>query len=451
MMKDNVPNGYKQTEVGVIPEDWEVTRLGEVSTFLSGGTPSRSNASFWAGNIPWISATSLRRFFIFTSDSNVTKEAVEKGSKIAPIGSTLLLVRGSALHKEILSGLVTGTVCFNQDVKALVPCSKILPKYLTYITRGKANDLLRLVSSAGNTAGVLDTKLLKKFRFPLPPTKNEQEAIAEALGDADAWIESLEKLINKKRLIKQGAMQELLTAKRRLPGFEEEWGEKRLGDCLEQNPSYGINAPAVPYHGNLPKYLRITDITEDGRFKPDPLVAVDSKMASRYFLQKGDVVFARTGASVGKSYRYRPEDGMLVFAGFLIRIQTNQTMLDSSYFSLWAHSEMYWKWVKIMSMRSGQPGINGKEFSELILRVPPIEEQTAIAEVLSDMDAEIEALEAKLEKARRIKEGMMAELLTGKTRLVSSDLIPFRYTQEEPELLMVAETFDSGETNTSGV
>ena len=232
-------DGYKQTEVGVIPEDWNITQLGKLATFLSGGTPSRSNDGYWEGDIPWISATSLRRFYIFRSDSNVTKEAVESGSKMAPIGSTLLLVRGSALHKEILSGLVTDPVCFNQDVKALIPSQMIDPKYLTFVTRGKADRLLKLVSSAGNTAGVLDTKLLKGFSIPLPPTKAEQEAIAEALSDTDAWIESLEQLIAKKRRIKAGTSQALLTGKQRLPGFSGEWEVKTLGASLTMPATYG--------------------------------------------------------------------------------------------------------------------------------------------------------------------------------------------------------------------
>jgi len=228
-----LPTGYKQTEVGVIPEDWEPTPLGELATFSSGGTPSRSNDDYWTGDIPWISAKSLRCFYIFHSDSNVTREAVAAGSKMAPIGSTLLLVRGSALHKEILSGLVTGDVCFNQDVKALIPSRKIEPKYLTFVTRGKAGELLKLVSSAGNTAGVLDTKLLKAFKIPLPPTVAEQEAIAGALSDTDAWIESLEQLIAKKRRIKEGSMQALLTGKQRLPGFSGEWEERYIGDITD--------------------------------------------------------------------------------------------------------------------------------------------------------------------------------------------------------------------------
>ena len=190
--------------------EWEKTNLGELATFLSGGTPSRSNEDYWAGDIPWISASTLRCFEIWRSESNVTSEAVAAGSKMAPVGSTLLLVRGSALHKEILCGLVTKPVCFNQDVKALVPHPQVIPRFLTTVMRGRAEDLLKLVSSAGNTAGVLDTKLLKAFAIKLPNT-DEQTAIAGVLSDMDAEITALEQKRDKTKLIKQGMMQELLT------------------------------------------------------------------------------------------------------------------------------------------------------------------------------------------------------------------------------------------------
>ena len=195
--------------------EWVETTLGESVTFLSGGTPSRKIEEFWEGDIPWISASSLRCFEVWRSESNVTKEAVSAGSKMAPVGASLLLVRGSALHNEILCGLVTQPVCFNQDVKALVPQPHIYPKFLTVFVRGMADSFLNLVSSAGNTAGVLDTKLLQAFEFKLP-SKQEQTAIAEVLSDMDAEIAALESKLAKARRIKEGMMQELLTGKTRL-------------------------------------------------------------------------------------------------------------------------------------------------------------------------------------------------------------------------------------------
>lgn len=197
----------------------------------------------------------------------------------------------------------------------------------------------------------------------------------------------------------------------------EEWEVKSLGDCLSARPNYGINAAAVPYSDKLPVYIRITDITEDGRFSPDKLVSVESSDSGNYYLQEGDIVFARTGASVGKSYRYNINDGELVFAGFLIRVRPEFNKLNSTFLAAYVTTGCYWNWVRVMSMRSGQPGINGNEYAQLPVPLPPLPEQRAIAAALSDVDALIASLDRLIAKKRDMKQAAMQELLTGKRRL----------------------------------
>lgn len=197
----------------------------------------------------------------------------------------------------------------------------------------------------------------------------------------------------------------------------EDWVVALLGSCLSCSPDYGINAPAVPYSDKLPTYIRITDITEDGYFKSDKPVSVKSVAAGNYFLSDGDIVFARTGASVGESYRYNLSDGPLVFAGFLIRASPDITKLLPAFAAAYFTTGNYWRWVRLMSMRSGQPGINGKEYSQLPIPKPPIPEQRVIAEALSDVDALLEGLKRLVTKKRNIKQAAMQQLLTGKTRL----------------------------------
>ena len=202
---------------------FETRRLGSFTTWLSGGTPNRSRSDYWKGTIPWISAFTLKLSEISDSDQHVSPEAVVAGSKMAPMDSTLLLVRGSALHKEIRAGLVVAPVAFNQDVKALVPNDEVVPKYLTHALRGNESSLLKLVTSAGNTAGVLDTKTVQEFEVFLP-AKPEQRRIVVALDDVDEFITTLERLIIKKQAVKQGMMQQLLTGKVRLIEPEREGG-----------------------------------------------------------------------------------------------------------------------------------------------------------------------------------------------------------------------------------
>jgi len=197
----------------------------------------------------------------------------------------------------------------------------------------------------------------------------------------------------------------------------EDWDVCKLKKLLSAPPSYGINAAATRYDESLPAYLRITDIDDEGRFSPDPPVSVNHKSADVYFLNRGDLVFARTGASVGKSYEYNPADGRLVYAGFLIRVSPDSSRLDPTFLSNFCRTGLYWNWVKSVSLRSGQPGINGSEYGSLLVPVPPITEQRAIATALSDADALIESLDRLIVKKRAIKQAAMQQLLTGQTRL----------------------------------
>lgn len=197
----------------------------------------------------------------------------------------------------------------------------------------------------------------------------------------------------------------------------EEWNVSSLRDLLISSPRYGINAPAVPLEGNLPVYIRITDISEDGHFKPSEKVGVKSQLSNQYQLSSGDIVLARTGASVGKSYLYNEEDGELVYAGFLIKVSPDKALLNPNFLFQYLKTQEYWAWVVVNSMRSGQPGINGNEYGNLVIPCPSVEEQTAIANALSDVDALISELEKLIAKKQAIKTATMQQLLTGRTRL----------------------------------
>jgi type I restriction enzyme S subunit len=306
----------------------------------------------------------------------------------------------------------------NQHVCIIRPNKKELDsKFLKYsLLSSNGQRQIDSFQAGGNREG-LNFGQIRSFTL-LCPSLKEQQAIANALSDIDSFITKLEQIIAKKRDIKQATMQRLLTGKQRLPGFSGEWIFKTLGHCLMETPAYGINAPAVPYQDNLPRYIRITDITEDGYFSTKKLSSVRTIDSEKYLLTDGDLVFARTGASVGKSYLYNSKDGHLAFAGFLIKVKPNPKYLLSNFLASYAKTHQYKNWVRLTSMRSGQPGINGNEYAQLPLQLPGLSEQCAIANILSDMDIEISTLEQQLDKTRNLKQGMMQELLTGRIRLV---------------------------------
>ena len=170
----------------------------------------------------------------------------------------------------------------------------------------------------------------------------------------------------------------------------QEWEVMRLEDLCHNQGDYGINAPATDFSNELPTYLRITDIDDDGKFIIANKVSVNNLNSGSYHLKDGDIVFARTGATVGKTYLYNREDGDLVFAGFLIRFSPDKQKIIPYYLKAYANTSTYWKWVKITSQRSGQPGINATEYCSMQIPVPPLAEQRKIAEVLGVWDEAIE-------------------------------------------------------------
>jgi len=201
----------------------------------------------------------------------------------------------------------------------------------------------------------------------------------------------------------------------RFSEFEGEWQEAILEKFLIRKPEYGINAPAVPYSDKLPTYLRITDISTDGYYLKDKRVSVAKEVTEDNYLNEGDIVFARTGASVGKSYKYNITDGRLVFAGFLIRIKPNEKKISSELLFQFLSTEQYWRWVKFSSARSGQPGINGKQYASMPITLPPtLPEQQKIANTLTNLDDLIGAENEKLDALKAHKKGLLQQLFPAK-------------------------------------
>lgn len=213
----------------------------------------------------------------------------------------------------------------------------------------------------------------------------------------------------------------------RFPEFQNaaEWRLEKLGNCLLQVPDYGVNAPAVPYSDKLPVYLRITDISEDGQFISDGKVSVDVIATVHNSLQVGDIVFARTGATVGKVYKYKKEDGPLVFAGFLIRVKPNASILNPDFLFQYLQTSEYKKWVEMTSTRSGQPGINSTEIESLVIPIPPTSaEQQKIAFFLQSIDNEIVTTKLKLDQLKTHKKALLQQLFPQRGKTVPEFRFP---------------------------
>ncbi len=274
---------------------------------------------------------------------------------------------------------------------------------------------------AKNTIHISNERFLSGELF-LPSDEREQKKIADCLGSLDDLIAAEGRKLEALRQHKQGLIQQLFPQPGetrpclRFPEFEDarDWEEITLGTLLARPPDYGVNSPAVPFSDSLPTYIRITDINNDGQFAARARVSVDIDATDEQYLEDGDIVLARTGASVGKSYRYRKEDGRLVFAGFLIRVKPSPERLTSEFLAAYLSTWSYWDWVRLTSARSGQPGINATEYASMPFPLPrdrrTLAEQQKIADCLTSLDDQLNAQTRRLDTLKQHKQGLVQQL-----------------------------------------
>ena len=396
---------FKPSEVGPIPVDWEVKRLGEIGDVVTGSTPPRDDMECWGGNYNWISAKDFKDKYIVDSEEKVTTKGMAF-CRLLPSDSVLV----TCIASIGLNAIAKNPCATNQQINAVI-CKACNNEYLYYQIEA-AKD--RMIELAGQTAvPIINKGDFENLMIPVPP-RPEQEKIAEALSDVDALLAAMTKLIEKKRAIKQGAMQQLLTGKKRLAGFTGKRVEKRLGDVGEfvggGTPSTTISSYwggdidwYTPAEIGYAKYVNSSNrrITNEGL-----------RNSAARVLPAGAILLT-TRASIGLRAILKHEAA--TNQGFQSLIVNEESDSEFMYYFLSTVAE------EMESRASGSTflEISSSKLKEIPIVVPQtVAEQQAIASVLSDMDAEIAALEATRAKYESIKQGMMQELLTGKTRLV---------------------------------
>jgi type I restriction enzyme S subunit len=399
------PKGYKQTEVGVIPEDWEVKFLPDVCRFRGGKAHEQHISElgqFVCVNSKFISTEGKVRKFSTTNFCCANQDDIMMVMSDLP--------NGRALAKAYLAEQ-GDLYAVNQRVCALTPYSDCA-KYLFYVLNRNPY-FLKFDNGVSQTH--LLNNVFRDCQIPIPPTKVEQEAIAEALSDADDLIESLEQLLAKKLQIKQGAMQELLTGKKRLPGFSGEWEVKRLGDVADTDPE-NLGADTRPNFAF--NYIALEDVDEGTLRSHSEQVFQTAPSRARRKLRKFDVIVSTVRPNLMSHLLFSFEgEHWICSTGFcVVRCREGATHPGYVYFHMFAGVVACQ--IEALLTGSNYPAINSGDVRALQIPFPEYEEQSAIATVLSEMDAELAALESKLAKARQIKQGMMQELLTGRIRLI---------------------------------
>lgn len=408
---------YKHTEVGAIPEDWAVSPLGRLVTSVEYGSSAKSSSK---GSMPVLRMGNLQggkidwSDLVYTDDEReIAKYALCSGDVLFNRTNTIDLVGKTSIYRGEQPAIFAGYLIRVKAKRDLLDS-----QFLNYTlnTEFAKKYSLKVLSIAVGQANINGQKL-RTYPIPLPPTTVEQSAIATALSDIDALLCSLDALIAKKRDIKQAAVQQLLTGKTRLPGFEGEWAVKRL-DQLANIRSGGTPSTTVSrfWDGGIP-WCTPTDITRlgGGKYLLDTSRQITSEGLSNSSAEliPANSVVMTSRATIGEcAINQKP---VTTNQGFKNFVPFEDTDVNFLYYLLQTQKQGF------IQLCAGSTFLEiGKtQLAAYKVHLPSTKaEQTAIAEVLSDMDAELAALEARRDKTRLLKQGMMQELLTGKTRLV---------------------------------
>ena len=409
-----VADGYKQTDFGVIPQDWKIEHIGNICQ-INGrigfrGYTVNDIVSFDKGAITISPSNIKNNKTLFNKCTYLSWYKYEESPEIKIYNGDILLVKtGSTVGKTALVKNLKEKATINPQIVVFKKIT-IDNIYLSYVASDKVfqNQIQKTI--VGGAIPTLSQKEVASFIFLLPP-KQEQQAIATALSDTDELINSLEKLIAKKEAIKTGTMQELLTGKKRLDGFSGEWEEKTLEEYV--SITSGDSPSKFNFHDKGLPYYKVEQLNYSTKYLIENTPYFIESNAKKVVAES--IIFPKRGAAIFLN-KIRLLGSDAFFDTNLMALTTNDKL--SHEFLFYALSYIG---LEHVADTTSVPQINNKHINPFVIPFPEIEEQQAISAILSDMDSDIDALKTKLSKVKAIKEGMMQELLTGRTRLIGED------------------------------
>lgn len=394
----DIPLGFKQTEIGPIPEDWEVSSIDDFSTVID---CKHVTAKFVSSGLPVASNQETQSKFINLSDANRTSrkffDALREGGR-DPRPGDLIMSRNATVGEVAMVSEKHPPFAMGQDISLIRPSPiKVSQQFLWQSLNAEMMKRQIELCMVGSTFKRINVQQIKSMISALPPLA-EQQAIAKALSDVDGLIAEMEALLAKKRDLKQATAQTLLTGQTRLPGFDGAWREVKLGEVFRV------------CHGRSQKDVEVTS----GSI---PILGTGGRIgwASEPLHSGPSLLIGRKGTIDKPRYSDKP-------------FWTVDTLFYTEFFEENVPKFFYYKALQIDWLRyneaSGVPSLSAKTIEKIEVKAPFPEELTAIAAVLYDMDAEIDALEAQLAKTRDLKTGMMQDLLTGRVRLIGTGQRP---------------------------
>ena len=383
--------------------DLTESKLVELTSWASGGTPAKDVPEYWGDGIPLISGASMHTNQLYESDVKITKLGLQKGSKLALKDSILILVRGSMLFNKIPMGITLGDVAFNQDVKCIRPKQQLAPLFLFQWLHAKENTIQNKVTATGIGAGKLDTADLQNLKL-YKPSLEEQTKIATFLSAVDEKISQLTQKHQLLREYKQGMMQKLFSQQVRFKADDKsefgEWEEKKLGEI---STTFSGGTPKSTnkkfYQGTIP-FIKSGEISQ--KHTEQFINELALKESSAKLVKKGDLLYALYGATSGQ-VAISQIDGAINQAVLCIRSNLNTIYLLNFFL---------WKKDSILStyLQGGQGNLSAAILKEIFVPVPCLEEQTKIANFLSAIDRKIEVAAQQIEQAKTWKKGLLQQM-----------------------------------------
>ena len=411
-----IPQGYKATALGIIPQEWEVKRIKDFGPVITGSTPSTLDSENYGGRYMFVSPADLSEDakYIMTTEKTLSDKGYSQARRI-PKGSILFTCIGSTIGKI---GIASQDLATNQQINSIVTNGE----YLFYALSFQSNRIKILANE--QAVPIINKSDFERIKVAFPPLA-EQRKIAEVLGVWDEAIEKQARLIEKLALRKRGLMQRLLSAKLRLPGFSEPWEKVKLGDIGHFLSSNTLSRDCLNEQiGNI-KNIHYGDILiklptiVDASFIHIPYVNDDVIVKSDY-LKNGDIIFADTAEdyTVGKAIEIINIQAIPVTSGLhTIPFRPKSGIFVNRFLGYYVNSTDYRRQLQPLIQGIKVYSISKTALCKTTLKIPTLSEQTAIAEVLTAADREIDLAKEKLERLRRQKRGLMQQLLTGKKRI----------------------------------
>jgi len=392
-----------------IPNDWEVKKFANIAKFFSGGTPLTSRPEYYLGNIPFIKSGEI---YFDETEQYISDEGLNNSSaKMVEKGDLLYALYG-ANSGEVAISKIKGAI--NQAILCIRHNADCDTVYIyNYLIQQKEN-VIRTYLQGGQ--GNLSAEIVKNLPIPLPPLP-EQKAIAQVLSTADAAIHTTSTLIAQKELRKKWLMQQLLTGKKRLQGFEGEWKEKKLSDLFDRVTRKNTEGNTTVVTISAQRgFVRQTDFFNKN---------IASEITDNYFLvERGEFCYNKSysnGYPWGATKRLNDFDKAVVTTLYICFGVKDEKKTNPEFFEQYFGANHLDKGLTKIAHEGGRAhgllNVTPSDFFSLKVSVPSYEEQTAIAQVLQAADKEISLLKAKAEKLREHKKGLMQQLLTGKKRL----------------------------------